>query len=201
LLLWHHYTSHNCRCSFYVLANYIILIYYLLEGLYELLQKYLGKLTQKSKDEKIAKQVAIRQEELESYTLTSEYNLIKQFVKKNSDNKNAEELRKLYLLLETKGWSITLSELKDLVKKESKIQFIQNAKSKILTNNPTNKDEILMSYLSHYQPNGSELVALEEILKERKLSINNLATLQTNLEKIQKKIELEQYEENLLDDN
>jgi queuine/archaeosine tRNA-ribosyltransferase len=58
-----------------------------------------------------------------------------------------------------------------------------------------------MSYLSHYQPNGSELVALEEILKERKLSINNLATLQTNLEKIQKKIELEQYEENLLDDN
>lgn len=145
------------------------------------------------------RQISQLQRELESFALTSDYKLVERFVSKNLDKGNDDNLPKLQLLLESKGWNGTTDELQDLITKESRKQHLDNAKSRILSNKCESREEILKSYLNYYQPNGIELLALEEILRERNLSATNSATLQSDLDNLISKIEMEQFEKSLTD--
>lgn len=143
---------------------------------------------------RLAEQLSHQGMELERFALTSDYKLVEQFVSKRLGR---DDLPKLQLLLENKGWNGTVDELQDLVDKESKKQHLENAKLKILTDNPESRKEILKAYLNHYQPNDVELTALEQILEVRNLSAKDSATLQTDLEKVKQEIETEQFEKRL----
>ncbi len=152
-------------------------------------------------DARLTEQHARRQEELKGLTLTMEYKLVEQFVKKNLDDKNKDDLPKLQLLLETKGWKITSDELQNLVSVENQKQHLENARLKILTDNPESRKEILKSYLHYYQPFDIELIALEQILEENNLSYDDTATLQSELRNLDSEVETEQFEKSLLDES
>lgn len=141
----------------------------------------------------------LHQVKLAKFVSSVDYKLIERFVSENQKEENTADLTKLQLLLENKGWKITPDELVNLVEIETNKQRLDYAKSKILMNNPENRDEILKSYLSSYQPNDFELRALEGILEERNLSYPDLDDLFNALDKI--KAEVGKSKQNLSDEN
>lgn len=142
-----------------------------------------------------------RKKDLSKFFLLPDYKLIEQFVRKNTEKEMKDDLPKLRLLLESKGWEITQSELEDLIRSEREKQNIETAKARILRNNPETLEEILKTYLVYYKPYDIELKALKQILEEREMSFADSGVLKTELEKVKKEIEIEQFEKRLLDEN
>lgn len=141
----------------------------------------------------------LHQVKLAKFVSSVDYKLIEHFASENPKGENTADLTKLLLLLENKGWKITSDELMNLVEIETNKQRLDNARSKILMSNPENRDEILKSYLSCFQPNDFELRALEGILEEKNLSFPDLDDLFNALDKM--KAEIEQLRQNPSDGN
>lgn len=130
------------------------------------------------------------------------YIYIKQFARKYENNGSYEELSKLRLLLKNRGWDLSLGELVFFVGEENNTQRSDNTKSKILINNPQSREEILKSYLNYFQSNDIEMLrVLAEILIEKKLPFEGIGLLKSELEAIEKEIEIENFEKRLAEEN
>lgn len=159
-------------------------------------EKLAKKNAQKQKE--LAEKNAQRQKELDKFTKTSEYKLIEQFALKNPEIDSKEDFSKLQILLEHKSCELSSNELRIFLEQEKSKLYFENAKSKILSNKPTTFDEILREYLSYYDTDDTAFIALETILKEKKLDdLYDSASLKSELEKMKIKIEIEKFEKEL----
>lgn len=126
------------------------------------------------------------------------YIYIKQFVRKYGNDPSYEDFSNLKLLLENRGWNFSSGELSFFVGEENRKHFSDAVKSRILSDNPQSREEILKSYLNYFQSNNIEMLSkLAEILIEKSLMFSNLSTLKTELENIEKAIEIESFERRL----
>lgn len=130
------------------------------------------------------------------------YIYVKQFAKKFGNNAEYEELSKLQLLLKNRGWDLSLGELVFFLSQENNAQFSDNAKSKILSNNPQSREEILKSYVNYFQSNDVEILrVLAEILISKNLQFEGIGLLKNEIEVIEKEIEIENFEKRLAEEN
>lgn len=148
----------------------------------------------------------LRRVELDDFSATEDYVLIKRFSEMYGTDYVREEILQLQKLLESKGHQFELSELKAWIVFETKIlteiRTLEKARTQILATNPQTKKEIIKSYLEHYSPNDdAKLLALSLILEERNLFKGSAAELQAELDVVTGQIkseELEEFEKNLL---
>ncbi len=132
----------------------------------------------------------------------SSYKYIKQFAKKYGEKGKTEDFNQLHILLKNWQFEFSIEELKNLVSEEYKRQRLENLKSKILKDNPHNRGAILKVYLNFNRSNDEiNLRTLVELLEERYSTKEDISTLKTELQTIEKRIELENFEKRLLEED
>ena len=137
-----------------------------------------------------------------NFTNSSAYKYIKQFAKKYGEKGKAEDFNQLQTLLKNWQYDFSTEELKSLVVEESKKQKIENLKTKILSDNPHNRGAILKAYLNFYRSNDEiNLKVLAELLEERYSVSEDILNLKSELRTIEKRIELENFEKRLLEED
>lgn len=144
----------------------------------------------------------------EQFSQSQDYGLLKQFVKKYSYRNYDEELSsslfeqipKLQELLENKEWKFSTDDLFQIVSWESEDQYKEAVYKKILASNPKNRREIIESYLNTYQTNNLTALAVLEFILKRDGLLENALTLKSDVEKVEKEIELKNFEKRLFEE-
>lgn len=82
------------------------------------------------------------------------------------------------------------------------MQQLDSAREKILSSYPLSRKELIESYLNHYQSNDDEmLLALADILQERRLPYEDLRALKAEVRKVENELELKNFEKRLAEEH
>lgn len=146
----------------------------------------------------------LRARELAEFTETDDYLLVRRFAEKFGAMADDNDLLQLLRLLETKGHFFELTELRNFVATEETSLLLEEARSKILSEDPRTKEEILRAYLKHFRPDDvgpddTGLVALETILQTQGLFRGTYAELQEELETMIQELKAQEFERGLMD--
>lgn len=151
------------------------------------------------------KEQEIFEAELMRLSNSEKYTFIIQFAKKYGENPKSSELAKLQDLLNRQGFIFSSKQIKDILDFAVDQQKYRDAKSKIISENPSEVRDIIKVYLSFYRPDDGEMFeVLKGIIEEKDLFDlfeNNPGELKKEVRRIEREIELEIFEKQLLSDD
>lgn len=133
------------------------------------------------------------------------YILVEQFAKKFGKDVAASELSKLSELLRVRGFEFSAEEMAHVVAFALIQQRKNRTRLRILREQPSGLDGFIRIYLDSFRPDDREsLEVLLEILDENSLSESferRLSSLEAEVARVQKEIELAHFEKRLLNTN
>ena len=149
-----------------------------------------------------AKLLSVIENKYSDFLKSSEKRYIERFAEKLGDKMTDSELSKLQFILKEKQWDFSVSDLKLLIEGEIKKQKLKSIKFNFLGYSGKSHEEIIKVYLANFSCEDEIMLEiLREVLKERGLSFNNLENLKKEVIQVKLKIEAEEFENFLLNDN
>lgn len=137
-----------------------------------------------------------------NFRTSDEYIFVKQFARKYGENATNEEVQKLNQLLEARGWILPTDSLQFFVDDAIRSQELEDLKARVLYANPQTLDDVLVSYLNHCRSDDLEtLPILVDVLLSKGFSFESPDDLKSVLAKIEREIELKNFEKSLASEN
>ncbi len=133
---------------------------------------------------------------IEKFVKNSRYNYIEGFNRKSRYDYEFTDITKLRELLHYRKMEFSDEEILWLIQEEIKNQEYTEFKDKLLSKNPENLTDYIENLIKIYPEPQSQIGQLEKLLKEQ--NITHQSSLTEEIEKIEKKIEIQEFENKLL---
>ena len=133
---------------------------------------------------------------IEKFVKNSRYNYIEGFNRKSRYDYEFTDIMKLRELLQYRKLEFSDEEILWLIQEEIKNQEYTEFKDKILAKNPENLTNYIEILIKTYSDPQSQIEYLKKLLKEQ--NISHQASLNNEIEKIEKQLETQEFENKLL---
>jgi HEAT repeat protein len=133
---------------------------------------------------------------IEKFVKNSRYNYIEGFNRKSRYDYEFPDIMKLRELLRYRKLEFSDEEILWLIQEEIKNQEYTEFKDKILSKNPENLTDYIEILIKTYPDSQSQIEYLNKLLKEQKIA--HQPSLNNEIEKIEKKLETQEFENKLL---
>ncbi|UTB33463.1 MAG: HEAT repeat domain-containing protein [Methanobacterium sp. ERen5] len=132
---------------------------------------------------------------LENFVKSSKYNYLDGFINRSRYDYEFVDIKKLRNLLEDKGINFTEEEVTWLIQAEIENQEYLEFESRIMARNPENLNQYIETLIKTYPEPRDHMGDLEKLLKQENIKHQNL---EQEIEKIQKQLEITEFENKLL---